>query len=108
MIYNNLKYYIIDVADYDSKRTQDVGNGKDKRADIVDSALIRGKFQQTRMNNVRKSLDGTKFVVKAQPGIKSSYIDSSLSAAKVSHTSYTHQEVLEIMNGPEWTREEVL
>jgi len=74
---NNLTYCIID--------SSEVGN--------VDFAQVL----QTSADTIRYSLDGTKTFVKYE-GDQPSFLSGK--------TEHNHEEILNILSGPEWTAEE--
>ncbi len=76
---NNLTYCIID--------SSEVGN--------VDFAQVL----QTSADTIRYSLDGTKTFVKYE-GTQPFFL--------LGKTEYTHEEILSILSGPEWTSDEVI
>ena len=54
---------------------------------------------QTSADKLRYSLDGSKFVVKYE-GTQPFFL--------LGKTEYTHEEILNILSGPEWTSEEII
>ena len=53
---------------------------------------------QTSADTLRYSLDGSKFVVKYE-GTQPFFL--------LGKTEYTHEEILSILSGPEWTSDEI-
>ena len=78
MIYNNRTYVIITLADYD----------EDQLIELVRNAI------ETSVNTLRKSLDGTKTILKWN-GDTPEVFDGM--------TTYSHSEILEILKGNDWT-----
>lgn len=58
---------------------------------------------ETSIDTVRKSLDGTKTFVKWEGSIP-----SSVNSLTTKEGPYTYEEILTILNGPEWTSNEMI
>jgi len=78
-MYNSNTYVIIDSTDVDSVDFDSVLN--------------------TSADMLRYSLDGTKTFVKYE-GTQPFFL--------LGKAEYTHEEILSILSGPEWTREEII
>ena len=59
---------------------------------------------ETSIDTVRKSVDGTKTFVKWDSNI----IPSSVELLTTKEGPYTYNEIIEILNGPEWTTNEMI
>ena len=59
---------------------------------------------ETSIDTVRKSIDGTKTFVKWDGDIIPSSVDSLITK----EGPYTYQEIIEILNTPEWTSNEMI
>ena len=57
------------------------------------------EVMQTSADKLRYSLDGSKFVVKYE-GTQPFFL--------LGKTEYTHEEILSILSGPEWTSDEII
>jgi hypothetical protein len=71
------------------------------------SELVLIDFTQvleTSIDTVRKSIDGTKTFVKWDGNI----IPSSVESLTTKEGPYTYEEILIILNGPEWTSNEII
>jgi hypothetical protein len=66
--------------------------------DEIDSVDF-DQVMETEASKVRKSLDGSKFFVKYE-GTQPFFL--------LGKTEYTHEEILNILSGPEWTSEEII
>lgn len=58
---------------------------------------------ETSIDTVRKSLDGTKTFVKWE-----GLIPSSVNSLTTKEGPYTYTEIIDILNGPEWTSNEMI
>ena len=76
---NNRTYVILDASEVDTVNFDEV--------------------MQTSADKLRYSLDGSKFVVKYE-GTQPFFL--------LGKTEYTHEEILSILSGPEWTSDEVI
>jgi hypothetical protein len=59
---------------------------------------------ETSIDTVRKSIDGTKTFVKWDGEI----IPSSVELLSIKEGPYTYTEIIDILNGPEWTSNEMV
>ena len=59
---------------------------------------------ETSIDTVRKSIDGTKTFVKWDGDI----IPSSVDLLTTKEGPYTYTEIIDILNGPEWTSNEMI
>ena len=59
---------------------------------------------ETSIDTVRKSIDGTKTFVKWDGEI----IPSSVDSLTTKEGPYTYTEIIDILNGPEWTSNEMI
>ncbi len=59
---------------------------------------------ETSIDTVRKSVDGTKTFVKWDGDT----IPSSVESLTTKEGPYTYNEIIEILNGPEWTSNEMI
>ena len=59
---------------------------------------------ETSIDTVRKSIDGTKTFVKWDGEI----IPSSVELLSTKEGPYTYTEIIDILNGPEWTSNEMI
>jgi hypothetical protein len=59
---------------------------------------------ETSIDTVRKSIDGTKTFVKWDGNT----IPSSVDSLTTKEGSYTYTEIIDILNGPEWTSNEMI
>ena len=59
---------------------------------------------ETSIDTVRKSMDGTKTFVKWDGEI----IPSSVELLSTKEGPYTYTEIIDILNGPEWTTNEMI
>jgi hypothetical protein len=59
---------------------------------------------ETSIDTVRKSMDGTKTFVKWDGEI----IPSSVELLSTKEGPYTYTEIIDILNGPEWTSNEMI
>ena len=70
---------------------------------IIDSSEVGSvdfdQVMQTSADKLRYSLDGTKTFVKYE-GTQPFFL--------LGKTEYTHEEILSILSGPEWTSEEII
>jgi hypothetical protein len=78
-MYNNLQYVIIDASEV--------------------SSVDFDQVAETSADTLRYSLDGTKTFVKYE-GTQPFFL--------LGKTEYTHEEILSILSGPEWTSEEII
>lgn len=63
------------------------------------SAIEFDQVLQTSVNSLKYSLDGTKTFVKYE-GTQPSFL--------IGKTEYSHEEILAILAGPEWTSDELI
>jgi hypothetical protein len=70
---------------------------------IIDASEVSSiefdQVLQTSVNSLKYSLDGTKTFVKYE-GTQPSFL--------IGKTEYSHEEILAILAGPEWTSEEII
>ena len=79
-MYENRQYVIFDVSELDKINFSEV--------------------LETSADTVRKSVDGTKTFVKWEDG---NYVPPSIQALTTKGEYLTHEEILVILSGPEWT-----
>ena len=85
--------------------TQDYTNREFMIFNVSELELIDfSQVLETSIDTVRKSVDGTKTFVKWDSNI----IPSSVELLTTKEGPYTYNEIIEILNGPEWTTNEMI
>ncbi len=91
-----VKYYICSYDDYNFERLSSIVNSKGE--------TIKGRTKSKKLSKAhtvgheRQSLDGTKFIT----WCADEKCKGSLSWMKGNEPEYTHDEILEVLKGPEW------
>ena len=85
--------------------TQDYTNREFMIFNVSESPLIDfSQVLETSIDTVRRSVDGTKTFVKWDGNT----IPSSVDSLTTKEGPYTYDEILTILNGPEWTSNEMI